>query len=142
MSKRNSNTKNLFSASLLLVLILISCGKPLTNNEERFFHKLETACKCEVSREYDEDATSDFRGGPGWYKLILTYDHYDQRIDSDSLKIMSLKLAYELHESVLTKVEYPYNEINVWFVFNQGEPKENIETFMHQYNNHERFYPF
>lgn len=142
MLKQTSNTNYLLSASLLLVLILMSCAKPLTDNEESFFHNLENACRCQVSREYDEEATADFRGGPGWYKLILRYDDYDQRIDSDSLKIMSLKLAYELHEFALTKVEYPYNEINVWFVFNEGQSREHIETFMHQYNNHERFYPY
>ncbi len=141
MLKLNFTNFYLLVSSLILLFALMSCGKPLTKKEESFFYKLGKECNCSVSRKYDEEATSDFKHGPGWYELILTYD-FDIDPYSDSLKIMSAKLAEKLNQSVLTDVAYPYNEITISHIIsNKNNQLQPMAEFTHHYNNHQRFYP-
>ena len=126
---------------LVLAFLLTNCGKPkpLSKKEKNFFSQLEKECQCEITREYDEEATSDFRNGRGWYNIFLTYKGKKY---IDSLERPSRKIAHELHESVLTDVEYPYNKITVTHILDNGYKSDTIAEYDNNYNNHLRFLPF
>lgn len=123
----------------LFLIFISSCGNNYSDAETKFFKKLEADCNCEVSREYDEKATKDFKGGPGWYKLILTCE--DDKLDDDLEEFCGIA-AQELHDEVLKDVDYPYNEIKVEVIMNAGQPFENGTIKYFHYNNHDRFYLF